>query len=420
MSTFRFIHTADLHLDSPFKGLHHLPEEIMNEIYQSTYRSFDRIITYCLEKEVDFLLISGDLFDLTNQSIRAQMHLKKGLEILSEKGIYTYIIHGNHDPMDQKNTKLNWPEKVYFFSSASVEDRSFYKNGKEVARILGRSYPTKAFMENITQDFVRTYEDLFHIGLLHTNVDGKENHDPYCPSRLSDLIHSDMDYWALGHVHSSEVLHAQKPYVVYPGNPQGRHIREVGDRGCYLVEVSNLEVQSIDWLSTTQIRWEQFEIDITTVSSVDELIDLVETEINEKRELVKLPIVIRLLLCGQTLVHELLTDDSQIVQIQDVLNTTLSTRQPWSWVESIQRKTKPILSLEQIREQGTFSADYLQQVEQFFQQVNQEYMKKEMIPDLFRHRGIKKHYTTFDEIDFQELKNEIMALVYQYLHEKES
>ncbi|MFV9510639.1 metallophosphoesterase family protein [Tepidibacillus sp. LV47] len=419
MTSFRFIHTADLHLDSPFKGLRHLPKQIVSEIYESTFRSFDRIVEYCIEKEVDFLLIAGDVYDLEEQSLRAQFYFKKALEKLDHYGIHTFIIHGNHDPIDQKKTKIKWPEKVHFFSGERVEWFSFQKDNKEVARILGRSYPTKAFMENIVKDFTKQNEKLFHIGLLHTNVDGQKNHDPYCPSRLQELVLGEMDYWALGHVHKHQILHDHHPYVVYPGNPQGRHIQETGDKGCYYVEVKDNEVQTIEWLSTAQIRWETIELDISQITTIDDLINLVEMKIEEKRREIQRPLICRVVLRGLTLLHSLLLEEEQRKELEEVINLSLMGQQPWAWIEMIQVRIQPHITNEYLHEQGTFLSDYLLQVERFFQGIDIEFVQKEILSDLFRHRGIKKHFSSLTTEDFEEIRRQIITYAYEYFVERE-
>ncbi|TCS84190.1 metallophosphoesterase family protein [Tepidibacillus fermentans] len=418
MASFRFIHTADLHLDSPFKGLRHLPKQIVSEIYESTFRSFDRIVEYCIEKEVDFLLIAGDVYDLEVQSLRAQIYLKRSLEKLNQHGIHTFIIHGNHDPIDQQKAQIKWPERVHFFSGDRVEGISFLKENKEIARIVGRSYPMKAFMENIVKDYHRQNPNLFHIGLLHTNVDGQQNHDPYCPSRLQELISGEMDYWALGHIHKQMILH-RGPYVIYPGNPQGRHIQETGDKGCYYVEVVDNEVQSIQWLSTAQIRWETIELDISQITTIDDLINLIEMEIEERLIQIKRPMLTRVILKGQTSLHILINEEDQRKEIEEVLNVHLIEQQPWAWIETIQAGTQPPISIEKIGEQGSFLADYLSQIEHFFKKMDTETIKKEILSELFRHRGIKKHFSSLTNEDMEEIKNQIINYAYEYLLGKE-
>ena len=100
MNAFRFVHTADLHLDSPFLGIQEVNEHVAGELREATFRTFDRIVELCLKRHVDFLLIAGDIYDSRDRSLRAQLRLRDGLRPLSEAGIPTFIVHGNHDPLD--------------------------------------------------------------------------------------------------------------------------------------------------------------------------------------------------------------------------------------------------------------------------------------------------------------------------------
>jgi len=419
LTVLRFIHTADLHLDSPFKGMRHFPKQQVNEIYESTFRSFDQIVNHCIEKKVDFLLIAGDVYDSHEQSLRAKIHLRKGLEKLDAVGIYTYIIHGNHDPLKEKENEIKWPNKVHFFSQKQVETISFYRENIEIARILGRSYPKKSFMENIVKDFKRVDSNVFHIGLLHTNVDGQKGHDSYCPSRLQELIWGEMDYWALGHIHKRAVLHNQSPYIVYPGNTQGRHSLETGDKGCYYVEVEDNEVKMIEWLSTASIRWESLDIDVSSIESASDLISMIETEVEEMLIQNQLPIIYRVNLKGRTPLHTLLSEGYQQFELIDILNNELSNRQPWSLIESIKVRTQPFISKEAILEQGTFFSEYIKQFEKTFSELDMDYLQLEVLPELFKHRGFKKHFDrlTLEEID--ELKEQVLSYAYEFLMEKE-
>ncbi|WP_339062835.1 DNA repair exonuclease [Tepidibacillus marianensis] len=143
MPVFRFIHTADLHLDSPFKGLGHFPKQKVNEIYESTFQSFDRIVNYCIEKDVNFLLIAGDVYDGEEQSLRAQIHLKRELERLDAKGIDTFIVHGNHDPLSKEKRRIKWPERVHFFPKNKWKQFHIIKRMKRLLEYWEEVIPRK-------------------------------------------------------------------------------------------------------------------------------------------------------------------------------------------------------------------------------------------------------------------------------------
>jgi DNA repair exonuclease SbcCD nuclease subunit len=137
---FSYIHTADLHLDSPFKGISEINDEISSELTEATFKSFNKIIDLCIEKQVDFLLIVGDIYDGADRSLRAQLRFRDGLKRLSDTEIKAYIVHGNHDPLDGWSANLDWPENVHIFKGKSVEEVSVEKDDDEIAQIYGISF----------------------------------------------------------------------------------------------------------------------------------------------------------------------------------------------------------------------------------------------------------------------------------------
>jgi DNA repair protein SbcD/Mre11 len=233
MKAFRFMHAADLHLDSPFAGMAALPQGIRESLRQSTFLALTHMVQLAIQQKVDFVLISGDVYDLSDRSLRAQIRFQKAMQRLSASGIAVYIVHGNHDPEDGLSAKLNWPAGVHFFSTQEVEVLPVVVENKgEIARIYGISYATAAVTENLVRRISEKHASMkniinlghasdaglaehaegsignlklnssFKIGLVHTNVDGDKGHANYAPCSMQDLLGAGMDYWALGHVHT--------------------------------------------------------------------------------------------------------------------------------------------------------------------------------------------------------------------------
>ncbi|MGM7700143.1 metallophosphoesterase family protein [Pseudalkalibacillus sp. Hm43] len=271
MQKVRFIHTADLHLDTPFKGLGHLPEAIFERIKQSTFDSFERIITEAIRQKVDFVVISGDLYDGANRSLRAQLFLKKQFIRLEEASIEVFAIHGNHDHLQGKFVQLTWPENVHFFGSEEPDMHSFHKNNDVVAHLYGYSYPQRAVTENIAARYEVIDGAPFHIALLHGTVGGNTDHDPYAPFTIQELIEKPFDYWALGHIHIRSELN-QEPPIVYPGNIQGLNRKEEGSKGCYLVELSEAG-NHLQFIQTAPIQWQTTTLSAEGIGGMDDLLN---------------------------------------------------------------------------------------------------------------------------------------------------
>ena len=204
MKGFRFLHAADLHLDSPFKGLSEPPPAIARVIRDAALSALDRLVQTALEEQVDFVLIAGDVYDLRDRSLRAELRFLQAVERLQEAGIGVYVVHGNHDPLDGRRAALKWPDNVYFFAADQVESIIAHsRDGHPVARIHGISYPTASVTRPLAPLFQAVDEPLYQIGLLHCNVDANRAHANYAPCSLEDLLRTRMDYWALGHVHGT-------------------------------------------------------------------------------------------------------------------------------------------------------------------------------------------------------------------------
>mgnify|MGYP001226903225 CR=1 FL=1 len=299
MKGFRFLHAADLHLDSPFKGLSEPPPAIARVIRDAALSALDRLVQTALEEQVDFVLIAGDVYDLRDRSLRAELRFLQAVERLQEAGIGVYVVHGNHDPLDGRRAALKWPDNVYFFAADQVESIIAHsRDGHPVARIHGISYPTASVTRPLAPLFQAVDEPLYQIGLLHCNVDANRAHANYAPCSLEDLLRTRMDYWALGHVHERRILHCE-PWVVYPGNMQGRHIRETGPRGCYLVNVDENRNTKLDFRPLDAVRWHEITIDISALDSEQQLYDHAASAMEKARQDSDLGAILRIVWTGR-------------------------------------------------------------------------------------------------------------------------
>jgi DNA repair exonuclease SbcCD nuclease subunit len=266
MKQIRFIHTADLHLDSPFIGLEQrLPPELFTKIRESTFRSFHRIMEEAIKREVDFVLISGDLFDGEDRSIKAQARLQTEMNRLKQHGISVYLLHGNHDHLSGQWVSLEMPSNVHIFSSQVEMMRHQTKEGA-VVHLYGFSYEKRHIWERKINEYHKEEGADFHIGMLHGYEEsGKASHQPYASFSVRDLLEKQFDYWALGHIHQTQILH-KEPYIVYPGNIQGRNRKETGAKGCYYVEMDPSETR-IEFIETADIIWKKDEMKLSEEES---------------------------------------------------------------------------------------------------------------------------------------------------------
>ncbi|WP_458414430.1 metallophosphoesterase family protein [Schinkia sp. CFF1] len=359
MDTIKFIHTADLHLDSPFKGLYHLPTPIFEKLKESTFASFNQIMELALEELVDFVLIAGDLFDGDARSLKAQIALRKGFERLDQAGISVYVIHGNHDHLGGNWAQLKWPENVHFFSK-DVEALTYRKNGKTLAYIYGFSYGKRAVTDNMVKYYDKKEGALFHIGMLHGNLEGKEDHDPYAPFTVNQLLEKGLDYWALGHIHKRQILH-EDPHIVYPGNIQGRHRKEAGEKGCYVVELSKLETKC-RFVPCAAIVWETGIIPIDSLATVDELISTIKKS-KESFRMHHKGTVLAIDFVGNGPLHEELNDRQFINEFCDILNDGEEFEENFVWIAECFNHTSRPYHRNVLKNESHFIGDLLRQID---------------------------------------------------------
>ena len=282
MKKIHFIHTADLHLDSPFLNLKHLPKDLFEKIQESTFKAFENVIDAAIEKDVDFVLIVGDLYDGEDRSIKAQARLKGQMERLQRANINAFIIHGNHDHLSGNWITLDLPENVYIFKN-QVEMVPFSTKENCKVHLYGFSYPNRHVADRKVNDYQKIGEADFHIGLLHGFYEGSSsNHYQYAPFTKEELLQKKMDYWALGHIHKRQILHKNDPFIVYPGNIQGRNRNEQGVKGCYSVALSTSAINQIEFIPTSVMEWKTLEMDC---HGVMELTDLYSKYISEIRSI---------------------------------------------------------------------------------------------------------------------------------------
>jgi exonuclease SbcD len=359
MSIVTFVHTADLHLDSPFTGLRNIHPEIASLLHQATFDAYHNIIDLCMTERVDALLVAGDVFDGADRSLRAQVQFAAGLHTLHKAGIRSFICHGNHDPLNGWEAQIEMPPDCYRFGP-SVQRVPMFKDEPHKVVVHGISYPQREVRDNLIPAFGRPESGPFHIGLLHANVGNVAEHEAYAPCRLPDLAATGIDYWALGHVHSRQILRHATPTVVYPGNPQGRHPNETGARGVYLVEVSDSRQVRIDFHPVDVVRWATAQIDIGLLQSDQALLDAIDDKLAVLQSAANgRASIVRLQLRGRGELHNHLARANFIDELLSLINDNWMRQSPRLWCERIEVSTAAAFDRQQRRQGTDFVSDLL-------------------------------------------------------------
>ncbi|OIK12376.1 DNA repair exonuclease [Bacillus sp. MUM 116] len=281
MKQISFIHAADLHLDSPMVGLKYLPPDILSRIRESTFVALKKLTSEAIHRKVDFIIFAGDLFDGEDRSLRAQSRFRTEMLKLAEHNIPVFIIHGNHDHLNGTWVHLDMPGNVHIFGHEVEMKPLETKRGLQV-HLYGFSYPERHVFEKKIEDYRKIEGADFHIGILHGNESGREEHGNYAPFSVKDLFEKKFDYWALGHIHKRAVL-SEHPPILYPGNLQGRNKKEKGPKGFYHVTLNGSEA-NLDFVETSDIVWEEAVIDASSAENFHQILQLCQTTINGFRK----------------------------------------------------------------------------------------------------------------------------------------
>jgi len=354
----RFLHTADIHLDSPLKGLEAHEDAPVEEIRGATRRAFDNCIDLAIEEEVDFILIVGDLYDVDWKDYNTGLFFAGRMGKLNRAGIAVFIVAGNHDAVNQITKTMPLPDNVTFFSakkplSIRLDHLGFI--------LHGQSYPSRAVTDNLALQYPQYESGSFNIGLLHTSLTGREGHEDYAPCTLDDLKSKGYDYWALGHVHKREIV-ADDPWIVFPGNIQGRHIRETGAKGATLVTVEDGRITDVQEYELDVLRWATCSVDMSLCATTNDIHEAVRQAFEQ--ELAKAsgkPLALRLILTGQCSVHTQLQERSaQWTEEFRGIGAGLGD----VWLEKVKFRTTPAVSLAEIAEADTSLTNLLQAIQE--------------------------------------------------------
>jgi len=277
---FKFIHTADVHLDSPLRGLSRYEGAPVDRIREATRRALEGLVQTAIDESVAFVVIAGDLFDGDWRDYNTGLFFSAQMSRLRERKIRAFIIAGNHDAGGTISRYLRMPDNVHRFPTGRPGTVVMEEIG---AALHGRGFPQPDVTENIAKGYPEPKAGYYNIGLLHTSCDGREGHERYAPCRVGDLVVKNYDYWALGHVHKREILN-EAPYILFPGNIQGRHIRETGPKGCTLVRVEEGGATRIEHRDLDVIRWIHLTIDAGGLESPEAVIRAVRDELEKGKD----------------------------------------------------------------------------------------------------------------------------------------
>lgn len=331
----KFIHAADIHLDSPLCGLAKYDGAPVEQMQTATRRAFINLVDLACYEKVDFVLLAGDLYDGDWKDYNTGLFFNQQMTRLRDCEIPVFIVYGNHDAGNVITKQLRLPDNVTELSIR--QPQSVYLEHLGVA-IHGQSFGNRAVTEDLSAHYPNALPGYYNIGLLHTSVNGRTGHDHYAPCTLEGLLSHGYDYWALGHIHKREILH-ENPYVVFSGNLQGRHVRETGAKGCTLVEV-NAQETVLTHRPLDVLRWAVCQIDTSEITQAEDLIDQVREGVLQHLQTAEgRPLAMRFLIEGVCPIHAELHSQSER-WLNEVRAAATDAGSGNVWVEKIHLETQ--------------------------------------------------------------------------------
>jgi len=334
----RFIHTADIHLDSPLTGLSAYEGAPTQLLRTATRDAFENLVSEAISERIDFLVIAGDLYDGSWKDFNTGIFFASQMGRLKLAGIPVYLLLGNHDADNEMTKKLVLPDNVHKFSSAKTE--TFRIPELRVA-LHGRSFKEAATTDNLALTYPAPVQGWLNIGVLHTALEGNAAHANYAPCSMAELEARGYQYWALGHVHEQRIWKGAST-IAFPGNLQGRHIRETGPRGALMVTTAGTDVEAVEPIYVDVLRWQALRVDVAESSTLDDVVRAVGRALAQLVENADSdhPLAVRVTLTGACAAHgQLFGLESQLRA--EILAQAAALGPERVWIEKVRVQTTP-------------------------------------------------------------------------------
>ncbi|QGY03849.1 DNA repair exonuclease [Methylobacterium mesophilicum SR1.6/6] len=310
MTGFSFIHAADLHLGSPLAGLAARDAELARRLASAGRQAFEDLVSRAIERAVAFVVVAGDVYDGDWADTTIGLFFARQVARLDRAGIPTILVRGNHDAESVITRALTLPPSVHVFPSNRAG--TLRLDDLRVA-LHGRSFQGRAVEENLSLTYPAAVPGWFNLGILHTSCTGHAAHETYAPCSIADLAARGYDYWALGHIHEYAEL-SRDPWIVFPGNLQGRSVRECGEKGAVVVDVADGRVTGVTRLALDRARFEQVTVDLAGAADIRAVLEAAEVALRPLSALAATRLIlVRVLLTGVTPAHDALSADRDAV-----------------------------------------------------------------------------------------------------------
>ncbi len=422
MDAIRYIHAADIHLDAAFRGISResSAKNLGEQLRAATFTALERLVILCEKEKPDFLVIAGDIYNADDQSLKAQLRLRDACERLAHSNIPVFLAHGNHDPISSRLQMLTWPKNTIIFGD-TVQNYTLKRNNKILAIIHGISHATTREARNLAKGFVRlTHKNtqdtpLFQLGILHCTLDAAQHTDRYAPCTVDDLKATNLDAWALGHVHEKSIV-CHNPFIAYSGNTQGLHINESGAKGCLLVTAQAHQhgfQTTATFHTLSPVVWETVYVSAENIEHIDileqKIIAAMEQATTDADPLCTV-LIIRVRLTGRTALDGLLRKSEDCTALTERLRE-VSWGRPALWLKDILIETAPLLHMEELLQREDILGETLRLAKENTNDIESlQTLTDTALAPLFAHAKAKKILAPMTEQDLRILLEDAQYL----------
>ena len=343
---FTFIHAADLHIDSPLDALGAKDAEVAKLFREAGREAVRALVDETVSSGAAFLVIAGDVFDGDWKDQSTGLFFARELGRLAQAGIPVFLIKGNHDAESVVTKSLPALNGLHVFGTRKAET---HKLPELQVALHGRSYPHRQPPEGFVASYPKPEAGWLNIGILHTGLDGSYgDHAPYAPCSVAQLQGFGYDYWALGHIHQPQKV-SESPWIVFPGNIQGRNVRETGPRGAMRVSVNNRRIEAVEPVVLDRARWAHERVDVSACTAPEAIEQLIDVEIAKAQAgAQERPVALRITLDGTAPLH------THLVAAHEALLEAARLRAAGFaagvWIERLRLETRPVPAIRRLAE----------------------------------------------------------------------
>ncbi|MDA7977737.1 MAG: hypothetical protein MPJ50_03070 [Pirellulales bacterium] len=348
---FSFLHASNFHLEQMPRGLDEIPVPLSAAFLEAPYAAATAVFDAALAREVDFVVLSGDLVDCRLSGPRGPVFLAEQFARLNEANIEVYWASGGVDFLGDWPARVALPENVHRFAVGNVEELILHRDGEPLVCLAGISRPAEQHVP--TAEFRPDPAGLYTVAAVHGAGD------------VRALGSSRIHYWALGGRANPETREHRGRVIHFSGSPQGREPGHAGPHGATIVRVDENYRTVTETVHADAVRWLWESIRCEDGWVMDDLELAMHERVNELRDAhPSCHLCISWRVAGDAPVVESLRQVAGRDEILLRLRSEFGENDPVAWSVSVESERSRVYADEELAE-STFLGEYLREAHEF-------------------------------------------------------